>query len=177
MTNTFFISDTHFGHHNAACVFEREDGSKLRPYSNADEMDEDMIAKWNNVVSPKDRVYHLGDFCMQRKKLQVLHRLNGRICIVLGNHDPWKKRDWDQFQNVDHILGAKMMPKLGWVITHIPVYEDQLHMRWSHNIHGHLHANIVKDKHGKPDRRYFNVSVEQINFTPIELEELKAKLL
>ena len=87
MVNTFFISDTHFGHTNAWYRFKREDGTPLRPFKSTEEMDETMIKNWNDKVGPKDRVYHLGDFCMRRKDLSVFSRLNGRICLVLGNHD------------------------------------------------------------------------------------------
>ena len=186
MSKTFFISDTHFHHHNAACVFRGPNGKKLRPFTDVEEMDETMIDNWNRVVDPKDRVYHIGDFTMPRKGLQVIHKLNGRIAMILGNHDPWKKKDWMEFKNIDHILGVKMMPKLGWVITHIPVHERQLQGIWTHNIHGHLHADCVKrldvdmvipsESEYKRDKRYFNVSVERIDYTPIELEELKERL-
>lgn len=171
MTNTFFISDTHFGHTNAWAKFKDKEGNPMRPFTSTEEMDETMVANWNSVVSPKDRVYHLGDFCMKRKDLWFFPRLNGRICLVLGNHDIWKRKDYDKYApNIDTFNGARMLPGLGWVCTHIPVHERQFQGRWTHNIHGHLHCNTVGDD------RYFNVSVEQINYTPIELEEIR-KLL
>jgi len=37
---------------------------------------------------------------------------------------------------------------------------------WPVNIHGHLHANRIDDS------RYINVSVEQINYTPVEVDSL-----
>jgi calcineurin-like phosphoesterase family protein len=190
MTNTFFISDTHFGHTNAWQKFKREDGTPLRPFKSTEEMDETMINNWNSVVGPKDRVYHLGDFCMARKNLSVFQRLQGRICLVLGNHDPWKRADYDKYApNIDVFQGAKMLPKLGWVCTHIPVYGDMLghprgdeNARWVCNIHGHLHYKKVMEpemfpyRAGLPDERYFNVSVECIDYTPIAIEELKKRV-
>ena len=176
MSKTFFISDTHFGHYNAACVFTRDDGTPLRGFKSVEEMDEHMISKWNSVVSPKDRVYHVGDFCMNRKYLKTYNRLNGRIAVILGNHDIWKLEDYKQFQNIDQLCGVRMFPKLGWVVTHVPIHDRQLQGRWTHNIHGHLHYQRVVDKHGKIDLRYFNVSVECINYTPIDLEDLENRL-
>lgn len=167
MTNTFFISDTHFGHRNTWALFKREDGTPLRPFKSTREMDDTLIKNWNKTVSPKDRVYHLGDFCIKRKMLHVLHQLNGRIHIVLGNHDPWKKSDWDQFENVTHLGGCMTFPGLGWLCTHIPVHERQLQGRWKYNLHGHLHYRTMNDS------RYFNCSVECIDYTPIEIEEVK----
>lgn len=43
----FYISDTHFGHQNII----RYDN---RPFSTADEMDEALIDRWNDVVSDED---------------------------------------------------------------------------------------------------------------------------
>jgi calcineurin-like phosphoesterase family protein len=189
VTNTFFISDTHFGHSNIALKFTLDDEvtpARIDPrtgerFTCVEEMDQFMIDNWNKVVNKQDRVYHLGDFCMKRRDLQVLNQLNGRIYMLLGNHDPWKKRDWEQFKNVDHLGGAKMFPKLGWICTHIPVNERQFYGRWKWNIHGHTHTNHVMSPGyypytlDSPDERYVNICVENIDYTPIELEELKLR--
>ena len=43
MPAVFLVSDTHFGH-AGVCRFTRNDGvTKLRPWDNADEMDEAMV--------------------------------------------------------------------------------------------------------------------------------------
>ena len=175
MSNTFFISDTHFGHRNAWEKFTKDDGTPMRPFKSTYEMDQTMIDNWNKVVGDKDRVYHLGDFCIKRRSLPIFQALKGRICLVLGNHDPWKRSDYDKFApNIDVFQGVKNFPALGWVCTHVPVHPHQLYSRWVANIHGHLHWRRV-EKTGTDivDERYFNVSVECVNYTPIELEELK----
>lgn len=183
MTNTFFISDTHFGHKNAWYKFKRLDGTPMRPFSSTIEMDETMINNWNNKVGDKDRVYLLGDFCMKRIDLWKFKELKGRICWVLGNHDPWKRSDLDErAKNVDYFQGMKNLPGLGWVLTHCPVYEGMFGGRWLCNIHGHLHEKRVtcpgdtRYSERLVDPRYFNVSVECIDYTPIEIEELKQKV-
>ena len=59
------------------------------------------------------------------------------------------------------------------ILTHIPIHPESL-ARWGLNVHGHLHANVVKLSLAQiPDPRYFNVSMEQINYTPISLETVK----
>lgn len=176
MTKTFAISDAHF-HHANSLTFKRDDGSPMRSFSCVEEMDETMIQNWNRVVSSEDRVYFVGDFTMPRKGLEILNRLNGRICVILGNHDPWKLSDWMKYSphKVDTLQGVKMFPKLGWILTHIPVHEDQFYGRWTCNIHGHTHWR-EKMKDGKIDPRYFNVSVECIDYTPIEFEDLKSRI-
>lgn len=172
---TWVISDTHFGH-AGVCHFLRADGTKLRPWTDPDEMDEALVANWNAVVDDKDRVYHLGDVVINRRCLKTLERLKGRLCLIKGNHDIFRLNDYlpyfddiRAYQVVQH-EGAKV------IMSHIPVHEESLG-RWGFNVHGHLHANLVMrtDKHPKrlvPDTRYINVSVEQINYTPKLLQEL-----
>ena len=52
-------------------------------------MNYDMIRRWNDVVKPDDHVWYLGDFAMGDHEVwpKYLARLNGRISLVLGNHD------------------------------------------------------------------------------------------
>jgi calcineurin-like phosphoesterase family protein len=59
MAKVFFTSDTHFNHANIISYCSR-------PFSSADEMNREIIARWNAVVGPEDTVYHLGDFAMGR---------------------------------------------------------------------------------------------------------------
>lgn len=171
MTNTWFISDTHFGHYGTAVKFVRPDGTPLRPFSSVEEQDEKMIDNWNRTVAPGDRVYHLGDFCMARRHLfAIMPRLYGRIAMVLGNHDPWDLDTWKKVPNVTHLLGSKVFPADGFVCTHIPVSSRQLESRFKANVHGHMHANTMDDP------RYINVSVEQINYTPVSFDVIRDKV-
>lgn len=58
----FFTSDTHFGHVNIILYCNR-------PFASVLEMNEQVIARWNDRVGPRDTVYHLGDFAMGLKNL------------------------------------------------------------------------------------------------------------
>ena len=69
-----------------------------RPYRDANNdpdvnaMNEGIIANWNEVVSPGDRTYILGDISMGGKSkapalAAILRRLNGHKYLVPGNHD------------------------------------------------------------------------------------------
>jgi len=172
MPSVFVVSDTHFGH-AGVCRFTREDGEKLRPWDNPDEMDEEMVKRWNETVRPNDKVYHLGDVVINRKALKTLGRLNGDKVLIKGNHDIFKLEEYTQYFR--DIRGSHVMN--GCIFTHVPVHPDQLY-RFGCNVHGHLHSNRVKmddgfTKHGKKiDPRYFSVCVEQIDFRPILLEEV-----
>ena len=52
-------------------------------------MNETLIENWNRVVRQDDIVFHLGDFCLggSHECTKILNRLNGKIYLVLGNHD------------------------------------------------------------------------------------------
>lgn len=166
MTNTFFISDTHFGHKNII-TFKKSDGQLLRPFDSVDAMNETMVNNWNDVVKDCDVVYHLGDVVINRNALPILDRLNGRKVLIKGNHDIFKLKDYVKY--FDDIRAYKIMPEHGIVCSHIPIHPESM-SRWRVNIHGHLHNNTLNDK------RYLCVSVEQINYTPISFNEILKRL-
>jgi calcineurin-like phosphoesterase family protein len=163
---TFLIADTHFGHANIL-NFERNDGTKLRPeFKDIKEHDEYLAYRWNSVVSPEDKVYHLGDigFTSFTHTSNIFSKLNGTKVLIKGNHDNFKLSQYAQvFKDVRayHILDK-------FILSHIPIHPESL-SRWKANIHGHLHDNLVGDP------RYYNVSVERlIDYTPIDFEEIKS---
>lgn len=162
MPNVFLISDTHFGH-EGMCKFLNWDGTKVRPWDSAAEMDEVMIERWNAVVKPTDKVYHLGDFCIARKALAIVSRLNGKKVLIRGNHDIFKLKDY-----AEHFYDVRGSHKLGdFILSHIPVHPEALTNRWcAGNIHGHMHNNIL------PDPRYINVCVERTDYAPLAFEDL-----
>jgi len=169
MANVFLVSDTHFGH-AGVCHFTTNEGTKLRPWDDPNEMDEAMIERWNSVVRPRDKVYHLGDVVINRRALKTLQLLNGDKVLIRGNHDIFKLEDYTPyFRDLRgyHVMG-------GMILSHIPVHEESIG-RFGVNVHGHLHSNRVM-KDGNIDPRYFNVSVEQINFTPIALDDLRQRI-
>ena len=167
MPSVFLVSDTHFGH-AGVCRFTRDDGvTKLRPWDNAEEMDEAMVTAWNDRVKPTDKVYHLGDAVINRRALATLGRLNGDKVLIRGNHDIFRD---DEYRRYFRELRAYHVMN-GMILSHIPIHEDSLG-RFGTNIHGHLHSNRVM-KDGAVDARYHNVSVEQLpDFAPILFEDV-----
>jgi len=170
MPAVFLVSDTHFGH-AGVCRFTRNDGvTKLRPWDNPEEMDEEMVKRWNETVRPNDKVYHLGDVVINRKSLNIMHRLNGDKVLIRGNHDIFKLEDYTQ--HFRDVRGYHVMN--GMILSHIPVHEESLG-RFGVNIHGHLHANRVM-KNSVVDNRYHCVCVEQTDFRPILFEDVIKKI-
>lgn len=184
MPATFLVSDTHFGH-AGVCRFTEADGvTKIRPWTDPDEMDEAMIQRWNDVVRPNDKVYHLGDVVINRKSLPTLARLNGDKVLIRGNHDIFRDDEYREYfreLRAYHVLN-------GMILSHIPVHEASLG-RFGTNIHGHLHTNRVKKARGvdartgtvlysdENDVRYHCVCVEQTGFAPILLEDVFKRIL
>ena len=167
MTRTFLIADTHFGH-EGVCKFSRDDGTPLRPWDNAQEMDEALIERWNSVVGPGDKVYHLGDVAIPRRGLKCLAHLNGTKVLIRGNHDTFKLSDYVEY--FKDIRGCHYLD--GIILTHIPVHPDNLN-RYKGNIHGHLHYRRILQPDGSIDPRYQCVCVEHIDYTPINWEVLR----
>jgi calcineurin-like phosphoesterase family protein len=168
MPAVFLVSDTHFGH-AGVCRFLRSDGTKLRPWDNPDEMDEEMVRRWNDTVRPNDKVYHLGDVVINRKALKTLWRLNGDKVLIRGNHDIFRDEEYrEHFRELRayHVMN-------GMILSHIPIHTESL-ARFGTNIHGHLHANRVMTgiKNSKIDVRYHCVCVEQTDFAPILFEDV-----
>ena len=184
MPATFLVSDTHFGHVGVCRFTHPDDPSvKLRPWDTPEEMDEEMIRRWNDRVRPNDKVYHLGDVVINRRALPTLARLNGDKVLIRGNHDIFRDTEYREYfreLRAYHVLN-------GMILSHIPVHEASLG-RFGTNIHGHLHATRVKRAVGvnaetgevlyssEPDVRYHCVCVEQTDFAPILLEDVYKRI-
>lgn len=78
----WFTADTHIGHRNIIKYCQR-------PFSDVEDMNKTLISNWNKVVGINDYVFHLGDFSVggAAEWTSLLDSLNGRIFLVLGNHD------------------------------------------------------------------------------------------
>lgn len=172
MPNIFLISDTHFGHENMY-TFVEEDGTRTRhEFKDATEADHKMIENWNKVVQPTDKVYHLGDVFINRKARFILSALNGKKRLIKGNHDIFPLKDYvDYFDDI-----RATHPLEDFILSHIPLHTSQVGegRRFKFNVHGHLHRKVVLDKTSRPDVYYKSVCVEHINYTPIELSEIRA---
>mgnify|MGYP003335815197 CR=1 FL=1 len=183
MPAVFLVSDTHFGHAGVCRFTDSKTGEKIRPWTDPNEMDEEMVKRWNETVRPKDKVYHLGDVVINRKALSIMSRLNGDKVLIRGNHDIFRDDEYRQYfreLRAYHVLN-------GMILSHIPVHPESLG-RFGTNIHGHLHTNRVKKIIGvdvrtgefkystENDVRYHSVCVEQTDFRPILLEDVYKRI-
>jgi calcineurin-like phosphoesterase family protein len=176
MKRRLVFSDGHFGH-DKIYKFTDNQGNLLRPWAKtAEEADEMMVEAWNKVVRQQDTVYHLGDVAMKVGGISVISRLNGRKVLIRGNHDIFPLKKY-----LPYFADVRGTHKQGpMIFSHYPLHRDSL-PRWClANVHGHTHANIVKRRtwYGKrvADTRYFNVCVEAIGITPIEIDDLEERI-
>lgn len=166
----FLIADTHFGH-QGMCEFLREDGTKLRPFTTAAEMDECLVMRWNQIVRPEDKVYVLGDVSMGHHGLWTMARCHGDKILIKGNHDQEKL---SKYATVFRDVRAYwQLAKC--ILSHVPIHPQSIG-RWRANIHGHLHDRVITGPDGNPDPRYLCVSVEHTDYRPILLEDALARL-
>lgn len=137
---TFITSDLHFEHANITkfCPTTRS------RFTDVDHMRETMIAEWNEIVAPTDKVYILGDvaFCNADKATEIINRLNGFKILVEGNHDQklLKNEGFRKcFIEIHKYLRISYNGTL-IIMSHYPFLEwDQMH-RGSLHFFGHLHG-------------------------------------
>lgn len=173
MANIWFISDTHFGHANTFLKFKGPDGKPMRPFSSVEEMDEIMVQRWNEVVRPQDKVYHLGDVIVRNSNQQILGRLMGHKRLILGNHDNLDIEVYAKY--FEKIFSSRRMDSI--MFTHIPIHpQGIIPPKLIANVHGHLHNNQHRTLHELPCPPYLNISVELTDYRPIDLCEVKHRL-
>lgn len=128
-------------------------------------------AKWNKVVCKDDLVFHLGDvaFSYSKQKLtKLISKLNGRKILIIGNHDTRHKEAWWREVGFESVYQYPIIYKGFYMLSHQPLYIND-HMPYI-NIHGHIHSNNYDDS------QHINVSVEQINYTPISFYQIEDRL-
>lgn len=159
--NTWFTSDTHFGHKNIVKFDET-------PFSSIEEYDEALIKRWNSVVGKNDIVYHLGDFAMTNNKdllKSYFNRLNGRKRIILGNHDHCKIAFYYEM-GFEKVYDKPVIVKNFFILSHEPMFITPSMPYF--NIFGHVHIHpAIQTK--TPNSMC--VCSCRHNFTPIRVPE------
>ena len=178
----WFTSDTHFGHNNIMKFCQR-------PWKTVEEMDNALIQNWNSVVGENDIVFHLGDFAFAPnwRWKELLGKLNGRIYLIIGNHDV-SRWPGDKVMELFERVENQMLLKIdGYKVylNHFPflcyagTYRNPKIASMQLFGHVHMHDNSV----GKDDERLqclfpyqYDVGVDNNNYTPISWEEVREKI-
>lgn len=179
----FFTSDLHFGHENVI----RFDN---RPFNTVEEMDEEMIKRWNAKVGKGDIVYVLGDFIWKaatNEAVNIIRRLNGQIILIKGNHDRFlhnaaAKKALAGIKDYDDIcVTLEDGTTRRCILSHyfIPFYNG--HRYQAIHLHGHSHlteeaaeeVRITTELNEKGyDLKIYNVGCMYWNYTPVTLDEI-----
>lgn len=179
----WYTSDQHFDHQNIIAFCNR-------PFKNVEEMNVELIARWNSVVSDDDEVYVLGDFAMGHRAVSVPYAqlLKGKKILVPGNHDNvWNGRSETQQKRwrsvytqagfsivdgtVDIIVGKQWALASHFPYNDIPRHEGKFDTGLWHPtddgstwlLHGHVHQAWKVDNDG----RQINVGVDVWDYYPV----------
>lgn len=178
-----FTSDLHLGHDNII-------GYCSRPMSSVDEMNSELIRRWNDTVTDDDMVWVLGDFALGTldATLPLTRELRGHKILLAGNHDRcwrgrgeraegWTERYLDAgFDEVRQGEQSISIGKQDIRLCHFPYEGDsQDHDRYvGHRpvdrggwlLHGHVHERW------RQRGRMINVGVDANDFRPVGLDEI-----
>ena len=92
----FIVSDLHLAH-------SKDFIYGARGFETVEEMNAEIIRRWNSVVGEEDDVFVLGDLVMgSLENLRLLEELNGRIHIVRGNHDTDNR--WEHYKAIENVV-------------------------------------------------------------------------
>lgn len=179
-TVDFVTSDHHFGH-------ARINELAQRPFTSVEEMDADLVRRWNATVAPDAVVLHLGDLALGpiQQSVALTEQLSGRRYLVPGNHDrvspaTQPQRAVERFRPLYEQAGWTILPEIvsgtrggrPLLASHYPYFGDTtgVERHSSHRpadtgiplIHGHTH-----DRGCGPHGHQFHVGVDAADFTPI----------
>ena len=159
---TWVWSDLHLGHEHSRSAFGR-------PFRTAAEADRVMMEAWYDQVAEGETIICLGDVTVDGEALahhqDWWRRAPGTKWLVLGNHDVDPVNQIRPFESdrTAVTLYAAGDPPL--ILTHVPLLQvphDAI------NVHGHVH-----EQESPTANQHINVSVEQMNYRPARLSEIR----
>ena len=167
----YYISDLHIGHKNAIRFDER-------PFADIDDMEREIVRRWNEKVGADDDVYILGDVFYRNKgsRADFLKRLGGRLHLIVGNHDfeiLKNEAALGCFESVDKLRqivddGRRV------VMCHYPIISWNMKHFGAYHVYGHVHANINEGTiFMMKQERAFNAGCMINNYEPCTLLELE----
>ncbi len=163
--NTYFTSDLHFFHTNVIEFCNR-------PFKDVEDMNQQLIRRWNDRVKYDDHIWVLGDisFGNEAQTRIVLHQLSGIKHLIVGNHDRKGRsdrlfnRDYKDFFVDSHDYYRLKVDGHKFVLCHFPFYSWE---RGYINLHGHLHNSAsYKNKYNQ-----YDVGVDANLYMPVSVEE------
>ena len=173
-SNTYYTSDLHFGHKNILKYCPN------RKYDYLDQMEQNIIKRFNNTVKPEDTVIFLGDIFLGHKKDHQRYLLAQLICrrkiLILGNHDDSASQmmnlgfDFACHEMVRYIQGERV------VLSHYPYAPKVIEGGDKHDLRYldrrpidnggfllHAHTHDTEQVNGK----MIHIGLDAWNMTPV----------
>lgn len=146
----YYIADLHFFHDALNHKMDQ------RGFATVEEMNQYIVEKWNRKVRKNDEVVILGDISLghAEETNQILKQLNGRLYLVVGNHDhvlEHRKMDSSRFVWIKEYAemaddGKKV------VLCHYPImcYNGQYRLDKdgtpkTYMMYGHVHDTVDQE--------------------------------
>lgn len=167
----YITADLHLGHANIIKYCDR-------PYEDVEEMNSDLIRRWNETVTDNDRVFFLGDFALGSAE-QIIkwgNMLNGRKVMIYGNHDHHKTKVYYE-AGFEHVSRWPIVIQNRFLLSHAPMFEGSdsgVDPGNLINIHGHIHNKIEQGP--TISSASACVCVERWDYAPVNLRILDKEI-
>ena len=172
----YYISDSHFGDMR---VFNK----CSRPFSGLEELETEIVKRWNNKVLDTDTVYVLGDIADDdyTYAINIFRKLKGIKHFIIGNHD-LKMLDLIKNSNIfETIEFMSLIEDNGRKVflCHYPLMDWMEFSRGGYHVYGHIHNKTPKIdpaykqiKEFYKDKPCYNCGVDVTNYEPVTLDEM-----
>lgn len=168
-------ADAHYHHANILKYTNR-------PFTDVYHMDNVLIQNWNSRVGPNDIVFVLGDLAMGNRRgmtRNVIHKLNGWIILIRGNHDckpkfyydidkVVKTYDWFRYKGVYMVHNVVDSPPDELVMC------GHVHEVWKIKFPGNVCVSKMRCQ--RRIRGALNVGVDIWDYAPIRFDAAKQLL-
>ena len=160
----FYTADLHFHY---------EPFLPSRPFDTVEDMDRQLIHRWNEAVSEEDTVYVVGDVGYNRGLVpgDALSRLRGHKHLIRGNHDTGFENAGELYRYFETVTDFNEIDdgEVHIILCHYPI----LYRKRGYMIHGHLNQtrgpeyDILRQM-----PRMLNAGVDVNFYRPVTLPQL-----
>ena len=154
----FFTGDQHY-FHSAIIKYTN------RPFESVEDMNEELVERFNSKVSKEDITVHAGDFSFGTKQqtTEIIKQLNGNHIFIRGCHDHW--------MSTGKYLWQKKIDDCYVVACHYPMRSWPRSFHGSIQLHAHVHGRLL------PLPNQLDVGVDCWDYYPVSFDEVIKNIL
>lgn len=172
----YIIGDTHFYDSGINALANR-------PFDSVEKMNQTMVTNWNKTVASEDTIISVGDFACFRGNdggdkehrlwliSDLLHRLQGKKILIMGNHDMWLSPEEWRSAGFDEVIQYPIVYNEFYILSHSPLYMNETTP--FANIFSHVHSNPM---YKTVSSQSYCVSVERTDYSPISFDFIMKKI-